>query len=111
MKIYKTNEEVKADIKDGVLKIVGDVKFECDVDIDANINAHNINAYNIRYYAFCVAYYSFWCKSVKGRRENSFHKCLDSEIVYKKHEITIDGKTIELSEDSFNALKKSLGEL
>jgi hypothetical protein len=54
MKIYKTQEEVNADIKDGVLSISGDVKFECSISIEAtivvdagNINASNINAVNI----------------------------------------------------------------
>jgi hypothetical protein len=53
MKVYKTQREVERDIKDGVLAINGDVKFECDIDINAddinayNINANDINAYNI----------------------------------------------------------------
>jgi len=37
MKIYKTQEEVTADIKDGVLVINGDVRFECDISIRASI--------------------------------------------------------------------------
>jgi len=37
MKIYKTQEEVTADIKDGVLAIKGDVRFECDISIRASI--------------------------------------------------------------------------
>ena len=69
MKIYKTQSEVEADIKNGVLAIWGDVKFECPISINANIiitagditagditarnitacdiNAWNINAGNI----------------------------------------------------------------
>jgi len=59
MKIYKTNEDVIKDIKNGVLAIEGDVKFECSISISAsiivtagdinarNINARNINAWNI----------------------------------------------------------------
>ena len=47
MKIYKTNEEVKKDIVNGVLDCKGDVKFECNVDIEASINARDINAWNI----------------------------------------------------------------
>jgi len=45
-----------------------------------NINARNINAFNIEYYALCIAYESLKCKLISGRRENSFHKCLDQEI-------------------------------
>ena len=37
MKIYKTQEEVTADIKRGVLVIDGDVRFECDISIGASI--------------------------------------------------------------------------
>jgi hypothetical protein len=54
MKVYKTQDEVEKDIKDGVLAINGDVTFECSISIDAkiivtsgNINAGNINAWNI----------------------------------------------------------------
>ena len=58
MKIYKTQKEVNADIKNGVLTIDGDVRFECNISINANIivigsidandiSAHNISARNI----------------------------------------------------------------
>jgi len=54
MKIYKTQSEVEADIKNGVLAIEGDVKFECNISIEAsiivtngNITARNITAWNI----------------------------------------------------------------
>ena len=54
MKIYRTQSEVKKDIKNGVLAIEGDVKFECSISISAsiivtygNINAGNITAGNI----------------------------------------------------------------
>ena len=54
MKIYKTNEDVIKDIKNGVLAIEGDVTFDCSISISAsiivtagNINARNINAWNI----------------------------------------------------------------
>jgi hypothetical protein len=48
MKIYKTQEEVEVDIVDGVLKIEGDVKFECDISISAHIDARNIEAWSIK---------------------------------------------------------------
>jgi len=64
MKIYKSQKEVDKDIKDDVLTIKGDVKFECSISIEAsikvvcgditagditagNINAGNINAGDI----------------------------------------------------------------
>ena len=55
------------------------------VDIEArNINAGCIDVTNIEYWAVCIARLSFKCKSVKGRRENSIHKCLDQEIEFIK---------------------------
>ena len=163
MKTYKTQKEVEKDIVDGVLKINEDVTFECNIDIDASINAPTINAHNInaldinaldinawdinanninaskidaldinayninahkinantinantinasdiKYYAFCIAYETLKVKTIKGRRLNSFHKCLDNEIEYKKDTktISIDGKDIEISEESFEEFKK-----
>ena len=53
MKIYKTQKEIEADIKDGVLTVDGDVKFEVSFSIFAslkiagNITARDINAGNI----------------------------------------------------------------
>jgi hypothetical protein len=53
MKIYKTQQEIEADVVDGVLKIKSDVKFEVSFSIDAsiivtgNINAWDINAWDI----------------------------------------------------------------
>ncbi len=37
MKIYTTQEEVEKDIKDNVLTITGDVKFECSISINVSI--------------------------------------------------------------------------
>ena len=53
MMVYKTQAEVEADIKDGVLVVDEEVKFECSISIDAslnirgNINAEDINARDI----------------------------------------------------------------
>ena len=59
-----------------------------DINAD-NINAWdilagNIDALDIKYWGVCIAYRSFRCKSVKGRRTNSMHKCLDREIEFVK---------------------------
>jgi hypothetical protein len=99
MKIYKTQKEVEKDIKNGMLIINDDVKFECDISIQASINAGditawnitawnitardinarninawdinawNINAGNILYDTFCSAYQSIKCVSIKADRE------------------------------------------
>jgi len=49
VKIYKTNEDVIKDIKNGVLAIEGDVTFECSISISASIivTAGDINASDI----------------------------------------------------------------
>src|SRR3990167_483737 len=87
MKIYKTQQEVEADIVDGVLTIQGDVSFEFSLSIEASIDinawdisAQNIIARNISFFAVAFARISFKCKSIIGRRENSKYFCLDSEV-------------------------------
>ena len=132
MKIYKTQQELEADIKDGLLKVDDDVKIECNININASIicwnldcgylycqnldcwdldcmdldcgdlncgdlncmdlncgdlNCKDLNCGDLSYYAIAVAYYKFKCKSVVGRRNNSKHFCLDSEVI-----ITGEGK-------------------
>jgi len=60
-----------------------DIKAE---DINAknikalDIYAFNIKAWDINYYAVCFAHNNITCKSIKGRRENSKHFCLDGKI-------------------------------
>ena len=60
-------------------------------DINANnINAHDIKAFDIKacnidardisYNAVCFAYNNIKCKSIKGRRENHKHFALDGKI-------------------------------
>ena len=67
-----------------------------------NITARNITARNIEYYAFCIAYESLKCKLISGRRENSFHKCLDQEIEIIKEEKKV---TIELTQSQLDKIK------
>ena len=117
MKIYKTQQAVEKDIKDGVLAIVGDVKFECSISIEAkiivtagnitarnitagdinagdinawDINAGDINAGNITAWdinARDILYYAFCCVY------NSI-KCLSIKAKRGKHQdpICLDGK-------------------
>ena len=85
-------------------------------DINANdikardIKANDINAWNISYYAFCIAYNNIKCESIKGRRDNSFHKCLDGELTIKEKlkEVTIKGQDFELNKEEINNLKEQL---
>jgi len=96
MKIYKTQQEVERDIKNKVLNIEGDVKFECNISISASINidagnidawdihAWDINAGNISYFAFCCVYESIKYLSIKAKRKE--HKepiCLEGKLEYK----------------------------
>jgi len=113
MKIIKDNEELKLYIKDGVINIQEDLQCDFNVDVAASISCWNLTCWDLtcwnlncrdltcwglscgdlNYYAFAVAYNSFKCKSAKGRRDNSIHLCLDSEIEYikepAKQEMTI----------------------
>ena len=127
MKIYKTQKEVEKDIKNGVLAIEGDVKFECSIYISAsikvtagdinaldinawninagNIDAGNIDARNILYYAFCGVYDSIKCLSIKAKREkHSEPVCLDGKLEIKDEEEKV---TIKISKKSLEALKES----
>src|SRR3990167_6637818 len=95
MKIYKTQKEIEVDIKNDVLVVDGDVKFEVSFSISAslkiagnitawNINAWNINARDILYYAFCEVYNSIKCLSIKAKREKHNEPiCLDGKLEIK----------------------------
>ncbi len=133
MRTYNTQKEFDAEVVNGVFSVNDDVEFNFNLvttyninarNIDAgnieasNIEAHNINARNIdaldikandiSYYAFCISYTSINCTRIKGRKGNSFHKCLDGELTIRPrtHKIKIDDKEIELSEESYNNFKK-----
>ena len=67
-----------------------------------DLECYNLECLDLSYYAFAIAYNSFRCKTAKARRENGFHKCLDSEIEYIKDEpketIKIGGVVFDKSE-------------
>ncbi len=71
--------------------------LECD-----DLECDDLECRDLSYYAFAIAYNSFRCKTAKARRENGFHKCLDSEIEYIKDEpketIKIGGVVFDKSE-------------
>ena len=120
MKVYKTQSEVEKDIKDGVLAIEGDVKFECSISTSASIivtdgnitarditageinarditawdiNSRDINARDILYHAFCCVYQGIKCKSIKAKRH--VHQepiCLDGKLEIINQEV----ETIEI---------------
>ena len=54
-----------------------------------NIVVTSIDAKSVSYDAYCIAYEALSCESIKGRRENSVHRCLDSEIVIKNQGETV----------------------
>jgi len=51
-----------------------------------NLKCWDLKCRDLSCYAFAIAYKTFRCKTAKARRENGFHKCLDSEIEYIKDE-------------------------
>jgi hypothetical protein len=63
-----------------------------------NIDAFDINASDISYYAVCFAYQNITCKSIKGRRENSKHFCLDGVITIKEDKKFCDKCGAEINE-------------
>lgn len=120
-----SNEQAKSLIKNGVLHINGDIEIAFNgFNIDAylkckniyskdfnrnikcgnikcgNIYCGNIDARHINYYAFCIAYENINCNSISGRRENSFHKCLNGKLTIKDHTKTLDGKTYTFTENN-----------
>ena len=125
--LIATADESNTIVLNEDLQITFDCKIPCSIEA-CNINAFNINAYdieaydikadnikadnieadnitanNIEYYALCIAYESLKCKLISGRRENSFHKCLDQEIeIIKKTEETV---TIELTQSQLDKIK------
>jgi len=119
VKIYKTQNEVEADIKDNVLVIQGDVKFECSISINASIkvvsgdiNARNINAGDIVYYAFCSVYNSINCLSIKAKRKvHSEPVCLDGKLEIKKPEEDKNTEKKQKLIDKVNELKEKVDEL
>ena len=89
-------------------------------DIDArdikaqDIDAMNIKAGNITYYGVCIAYGSFKCKSIKGRRNNSIHKCLDQDIEFikeAKKELEEARKQLREVEKELEEARKQLREI
>ena len=124
MKIYKTQKEVEKDIRNNVLAIEGDVKFECSINIEASIKvsagnilardisardisagnilagdilARDISAKNILYYAFCCAYNSIKCLSIKARRDTHQEPiCLGGKLEIIKEAQTEGGKKIKI---------------
>ena len=117
--IYTDNIDAK-DIKAGVIVAIN-IKannIKARKIIAGNIEANNIDAKDIKFYAFCIAYFSFKCVSVIGGRKNansdvnsSVVLCLDNEIEFKTDKnnelIEIGGKKYEITDD----LKKALKEL
>ena len=112
--IINRQEELEALIDDNNIIIKDDLIINCNIDIEANIEASNIKARNIkawdieafdikaddieafdiRYYSVCIARESLKCKTIEGRRENAVHLCLDKPIEYIKERPTIPSTNI-----------------
>ena len=134
MKAFNSIEELKPYYNEETNTYVfnEDVEFNFDLIVDSNLDAHNIEALNIdvryikahnieasdiiaynidarniSYYAVCVAYRSFECESISGRRNNSIHTCLDDDVVISKPKQTV---TLKLTEKQLDKIKKLLEE-
>ena len=63
-----------------------------------NFNGWDFNGENISYYGWFIVYKNIRCKSIIGKRENCFHKCLDGRLIIKsegKSVGKIEGEIIE----------------
>ena len=63
-----------------------------------NFNGWNFNGENISYYGWFIVYKDIRCKSIIGKRENCFYKCLDGRLIIKsegKSVGKIEGEIIE----------------
>jgi len=78
------------------------IEDDVTTNINLDLRCRDLRCLDLDYYAFAIAYNSFRCKTAKARRENGFHKCLDSEIEYIKDEpketIKIGGVVFDKSE-------------
>lgn len=108
---FTFNVDIKSHIKAGDI-YAWDItaQYVTARDIDArNMTAWEFNARDISYYAVCIAYKEITCGSIVGRRENSFHYCLDGKITINEYKtIIIDGKEIRISKYKYEELKKQL---
>ena len=140
MRVIKDNEELKSLIVDGKIIIDDNIECNFNINVEADINAwdinagdinawnitacnisawdinawditaRDINALGINYYASCVSYKNITCESIKGRRDNSFHKCLDGEVTIKEKltKIEIKGETFHLNKENLENLRNQL---
>ena len=60
-----------------------------------NFNGRNFNGENISYYGWFIVYEDIRCKSIIGRRENCFHKCLDGRLIIKSEGKSV-GKKVKI---------------
>ena len=95
-------EALNIKVADGI-EAMSDIKAASDIKafyIKAqNINAFDIsidhiNAKNISYHTFCIARKSLICETIKGRRQNAVHLCLDQPIEYIPSRPTIPSTNI-----------------
>ena len=88
---FNSIDEVKKLVVNGVLKVDDDIEINFDgFDIHADIicnniyskgKPRNITAWNISFYAVCVAYTNITCKTIEGRHKNAKIIILNKNIV------------------------------
>ena len=95
--LYQYNQEVKGNLYQGGQKVEGNL-YQSGQEVEGNLYQGGQEVEG-------DLYQSKYPDKTETRRYNDVYKYIN-----KKHEIVIDGEKIELSEDSFNKLKESLGE-
>ena len=61
-----------------------------------NFNGRDFNGWDISYYGWFIVYKDIKCKSIKGRREKCFYKCLDGTLIIKKEEKPAESKKVRI---------------
>ena len=76
MRVFKDNEELKKEIKDGVIKINDDIFCNFDINVDADIDAGNIKAGNIKAYnikAYNIEAYNIDTNNIDARNIDAYN--------------------------------------
>jgi hypothetical protein len=89
--VISSIEEAEALVKDGVLRIDGDLEITCedfvieaDIEVKGNIKACNVEAGDIIYYESFIFSGSCHCASITIKKKYNLVECLDQEIEYIK---------------------------
>ena len=85
MKVYKANNEIVSQIKDGEFyagESIDTTAFALDINASIRVSG-DINAGDINYYAVAYAYQNITCRSITSTRAQARHFVLDGTLEIK----------------------------